>query len=70
MWFIVCAKLTIGSKIVLYAPDGYSYVTRLKWLLVSFHLEIVLMFDARSVHGLHQTNHSLRNHFGHARWYS
>jgi hypothetical protein len=26
--------------------------------------------DARSVHSLHRTNHSLRNCFGRTRWYS
>jgi hypothetical protein len=26
--------------------------------------------DARSVHGLRQTYHTLRNHFGHTRWNS
>jgi hypothetical protein len=26
--------------------------------------------DARQVHGLRQTYHMLRNHFGHTRWYS
>jgi hypothetical protein len=24
--------------------------------------------DTRWVHGLHETNHRLRNHFGHTRW--
>jgi hypothetical protein len=27
-------------------------------------------FGARYVHGLRQTYHRLRNHFGHTRWYS
>jgi hypothetical protein len=34
---MICAKPTIGSKII------YSYITRLKWKLVLFHLEIVLI---------------------------
>jgi hypothetical protein len=29
-----------------------------------------LSVGARLVHGLRQTYHRLRNHFGHSRWYS
>ena len=38
----VCAKRTIGSEIVLDAPDG-TQVTRHKWKLDSVYLEIVLI---------------------------
>jgi hypothetical protein len=38
---MVCAKRTIGSEIILDAPQLYSKVTRLKWKLVSVRSEIV-----------------------------
>jgi hypothetical protein len=38
----IYAECTIGSEIILDAPDGV-YVTRLKWMLVLFRLEIVLI---------------------------
>jgi hypothetical protein len=37
----VCAKCTIGSEIILGAPDGTVMI--LKWKLDSVHLEIVLI---------------------------
>ena len=37
---MVYTRRTIGSEIVLVAPDG---TTRLKWNLISVHLEIVLI---------------------------
>ena len=43
---MVCAELTIGSEIILDAPDGTprcSLVTWVMWNLVSIHLEIVLV---------------------------
>ena len=40
---MVCAKCIIGSEIILDAPDGTSDVTWVKWILVSVHLEIVLV---------------------------
>ena len=39
---MVCAKRTVGSEIILEAR-WYSEVMRLKWMLVSVRLEIVLM---------------------------
>jgi hypothetical protein len=39
----ICAKRTIGSKIILDVPSGYYLVTRPKWKLVSVCLEIVLI---------------------------
>jgi hypothetical protein len=38
----VCAKRTIGSKIVLNTPDG-SPSDELKWKLISVHSEVVLI---------------------------
>ena len=37
-----CAKCTIGSEIILDAPDGTPSLS-LKWMLISVRLEIVLM---------------------------
>jgi hypothetical protein len=47
----VCAKHSIGSKIVLDTPE----VTRLNWKLISVHLEIVLILiqDRCSVCAVH-----------------
>ena len=39
----VCAKLTIGSEIVLDAPDGAPRMTWVMWNLTSFCLETVLV---------------------------
>jgi hypothetical protein len=39
----VCTECTLGLKIVLVAPNGNSYVTWVKWKLISVHLEIVLI---------------------------
>jgi hypothetical protein len=39
---MVCAKHTIGSEIILDALNS-TQVTRLKWKLVSFHSETMLM---------------------------
>ena len=38
----VCAKSTIGSEIILDAPDGTA-IWRLKWKFVSIRLETVLV---------------------------
>jgi hypothetical protein len=43
----VCAKRTIGLEIVLDAPNG-TLVTRLKWMLISVYLEIVLILTQDS----------------------
>ena len=40
---MVCAEHTIGSEIILDAPDGTSKVTWVMWNLFSVHLEIVLV---------------------------
>ena len=59
----VCAKRTIGSNIVLDAPD----------VLLGDEAQLEARFgpfgdsanlDARSVHGLRRTYHRLRKHFG------
>jgi hypothetical protein len=43
----VCAKHTIGSEIILDAPDGthrvYALGFRLKWKLILVHLKIVVI---------------------------
>ena len=39
----VCAEHTIGSEIILDAPDGTSKVTWVMWNLFSVHLETVLV---------------------------
>jgi hypothetical protein len=39
----VCAKPTISSEIVFRRTQWYSCVTRFKWKLISFYLEIVLI---------------------------
>jgi hypothetical protein len=46
---MVCVKRTIGSEIILDAPDGLTCIwrltlTRLKWMLVSYRLETVLIW--------------------------
>ena len=40
---MVCAKCIIGSDYCFGHTRWYSYVTRLKWMLISVRLEIVLM---------------------------
>ena len=40
---MVCARCTIGSEIILDAPDGTTRVTRLKWKLVSVISDKVLI---------------------------
>ena len=44
-------------------------VTWVMWNLASFRGDSVSV-SARLVHGLRQTYHQLRNHFGRTRWYS
>jgi hypothetical protein len=59
---MVCAKRTIGSEIILGAPDGTS-----KWR-GSSGCSFRFILDAPD--GLRQTYHQLRNLVGHTRWYS
>ena len=65
---IICVKRTIGSEIILDAPNG----TPRDVGLVECHSGLFrdISVGARWVHGLHQTYHRLRNHFGHTQWYS
>jgi hypothetical protein len=60
----VCAKRTIGSKIIFDTPDGT--------LFDMGHLEsrLGLFGDGVCVHGLHQMYHRLRHRFGRTQWYS
>ena len=64
----ICAKRTIGSEIILDAPNG----TPRDDGLVECHSGLFrdISVGARWVHGLHQTYHRLRNRFGHTQWYS
>ena len=64
---MVCDKRTIGSGTVLHAPmvllgDEAQVQARFGQFRDSASL------DARLVHGLRQTYHSLGNHFGRTRW--
>jgi hypothetical protein len=65
---VVCTKHTIGLKIVLEEDDGTP-----KWCgscgitFGPFHDGVSV--SARQVHGLCQTYHRVRNHFGCTRWY-
>jgi hypothetical protein len=43
---------------------------RLKWILVSFYLEIVLILTEDRCTVCAKTYHRLRNRFGHTRWHS
>jgi hypothetical protein len=61
-WCMVCTKRTIGTEIVLDAPDG----------TLRFEAQVEVHFssfgdsanpNARYVHGLGQTYHGLRNDF-------
>ena len=66
---IVCARRTIGSEIVLVAPDG---TTRLRGSSGA-HFGMFgdsANLDARLVHGLLRTYHRLGNHFGSTQWNS
>jgi hypothetical protein len=42
-WCTICAKHTIGSKMIFDALNSNSKVTRLKWKLVLVRLKIVLI---------------------------
>jgi hypothetical protein len=63
----VCTERTIGSQVVFYAPDGLvSDMGRVESRFSPFGDSVSV--SARQVHGLHQTYHGHRNHFGHTRW--
>ena len=65
----VCAERTIGSKIVLDAPDGTPRCVGLVESRFGPFGDSVCV-GARSVHGLRHAYHWLIYHFGHSRWYS
>jgi hypothetical protein len=59
---------TIGSKIILDTLDRTpSDVGHVESLFHPFRYRVSI--GARKGHGLRQTYHMLRNHFGHTRWY-
>jgi hypothetical protein len=66
---MVCVKRTIGSEIILDAPNGTP-----RWRVSSgcsfYSVWNGANLDVRYVHGLHQTYHRLGNHFRHTRWNS
>jgi hypothetical protein len=63
----VCTKHTVGSQIVRDAPDGLvSDMGRVEFHFSPFGDSVGV--NARQVHGLHQTYHRHRNHFGRTRW--
>jgi hypothetical protein len=68
----ICAKHTIGSKIILGAPDGT--IGSKNHLVVShfgpFRDSVSVSVSAGLVHNMRQTYHRLRNHCGYPRWYS
>ena len=58
---MVCARHTIGSEIILDAPDGtLGYEAQVKLALFGDSANV----DARKVHGLRQMYHRLGNWFG------
>ena len=60
---MVCAKRTIGSEIVLDAPDGTtSDEAQVEACFSPFGYSANL--DVRHVHGLRRSFHRLRNRFG------
>ena len=63
----VCAKCTIGSGIILDAPDGTTEAT-MKARFGRFGDSGNI--DARLVHDLRRTFHRFENHFGRTRWNS
>ena len=65
----VCAKRTIGSEIILDAPDGTlgdEAQVEARFGLLSDSAN----HGARSVHGLRRTYHRLGNRYGRSRWNS
>jgi hypothetical protein len=65
----VCAERTIGSKLYWTHPmDLLGDVSQVESHLSPFGDSVSV--SARQVHGLRQTYHRLRNHFGRTRWYS
>jgi hypothetical protein len=66
---MTCAERIIGLEIVLDAPDGTpSHVGHVESCFSPFGDSVSV--GARLVHGLRQTYHKLRNHFGRIRWHS
>jgi hypothetical protein len=66
---MVCAKHTIGSEIILDAPDGTlgdEAQVDARFILFGDSANL----DARQVHDLRQTYHRLKSHFGRTRWIS
>jgi hypothetical protein len=65
----VCAKCTTGSEIILDTSyDTLGDEAQVESRFGPFGDSVSV--SARKVHGLHQTNHRLRNHFGRTQWYS
>ena len=65
----VCAERTIGSEIVLDAPNGLlGDVGHVESCFGPFGDRTSI--GARLVHGLHQLYHRVRNHYGRSRRYS
>jgi hypothetical protein len=65
----ICAERTIGSEIVLDAPDGTPRGRRFVESFFSLFGDSVSI-GASKVHGLRQTYRRLRNHFERTRWNS
>ena len=64
----VCAERTIGSEIVLDAPDGTPWRRgHVEYCFGPFGDGVSV--GARQVHGLNQMYHMVRNSFGRSRWY-
>jgi hypothetical protein len=64
----VCSERTIGSKLYWTQPmDLLGDVSHVESHFSPFRDSVSV--SARQVHGLRQTYHRLRNHFGRTRWY-
>ena len=66
---MVCAEGTIGSEIILGAPDGTPR-SRGSCAISFGPFGDGVSVSARQVHGLRQTYHRLRYLLGRTRWYS
>ena len=65
----VCTERTIGSEIILDAPNVHlGDEAQLVAHFGPFGDTVILMQDR--LHDLHRTNHRHINHFGCSRWYS